>query len=772
MRLPGICGRPTLALAWALLATGVAGGIEVKTTQNTLRLMPFQVFEITFQHQGKYHNPTWDVTIDVRFTSPSGKAATVGGFFYGSSQPQKPVVKTTDGHRGTTANWPCDPADLWKARFAPSELGPWKYEFTFKNDRGESASGKGEFKVVKGRVHQRGFVRIDPENPHRFVFDDGSPFYPVGFQDGVFDNNSNGSVMDVQAIEGPFRPDPEGKRPKPPPGSLFARGPSMGPSNGDVVFGRHARAGFNLFRFSPNNFSIKVFAAADDPNRGTLDNVRWEQARMVDELLLMNRKYGIRNFYGLFGYHPVFNDHPENREGMAKVKRLVKYSVDRWGAYVDFWEFLNEQKAGAGWYAAMIPYLRSIDPYHHPITTSWERPELDGIELNAPHWYGNENELSSDQVTASRAKSDKRHGKPVIYGEQGNSRGKEDLTAQGIGGVWDPGSARRMRVRLWTAMFNETSLVFWETSYAKDGHYMNLWIGPEERQYVHALQDFAYRLGRGIKMAPVVAAEHRPAMKGDAHDPPAVTLAGPQAKEVRGYALRGPQTAAVYLHHFGCAACRHAAKEASQPHPPHRWDHDRGEVRGLQVSIDVPKAGKGHWYNPVNADILARVDAPAGRQTFAAPPFAVDLALLITDGPAPDIDGDGIPNDLDDDDDNDGVPDARDAFPLEREEWADVDQDRIGDNHDADIDGDGVADDLNHNGIPDNEEPDWDGDGVPQAGAIPWDAFPRDPKEWRDTDGDGIGDNSDPDIDGDGYSNEEERRAGTDPFDPLSFPDR
>ncbi|MFH1265783.1 MAG: hypothetical protein ABIK89_08640, partial [Planctomycetota bacterium] len=71
---------------------------------------------------------------------------------------------------------------------------------------------------------------------------------------------------------------------------------------------------------------------------------------------------------------------------------------------------------------------------------------------------------------------------------------------------------------------------------------------------------------------------------------------------------------------------------------------------------------------------------------------------------------------------------------------------------------------------PDNEEPDLDGDGVPNAEAIPWDSFPRDPSESLDTDGDGIGDRADPDDDGDGYSDEEEKLAATDPLDELSFP--
>jgi hypothetical protein len=53
---------------------------------------------------------------------------------------------------------------------------------------------------------------------------------------------------------------------------------------------------------------------------------------------------------------------------------------------------------------------------------------------------------------------------------------------------------------------------------------------------------------------------------------------------------------------------------------------------------------------------------------------------------------------------------------------------------------------------------------------VPQDVFPRDPTEWGDLDGDGIGDNSDPDIDGDGFLNHIEVAAGTDPWDPQSYP--
>ncbi len=208
-----------------------------------------------------------------------------------------------------------------------------------------------------------------------------------------------------------------------------------------------------------------------------------------------------------------------------------------------------------------------------------------------------------------------------------------------------------------------------------------------------------------------------------------------------------PQNGDVYFRRYGRSGFnlfRFSQKNCSPDLYIHHSQDHREPLKGLRVTLEVPKAARGYWYSPETAAILSAFDAPAGRGTFAVPDFRVDIALLITSSGAPDVDGDGIPNDLDPDDDGDGVPDAKDAFPLESEEWEDRDGDQIGDNLDADIDADGKGDDRNGNGSPDHEE--------------------------LDIDGDGIGDNADPDDDGDGSSDEEERAAGTDPLDRLSFP--
>jgi parallel beta-helix repeat protein len=69
---------------------------------------------------------------------------------------------------------------------------------------------------------------------------------------------------------------------------------------------------------------------------------------------------------------------------------------------------------------------------------------------------------------------------------------------------------------------------------------------------------------------------------------------------------------------------------------------------------------------------------------------------------------------------------------------------------------------------PGPNEPDTDGDGIIDF----FDAFPTDPTEWQDTDGDRVGDNADPDSDNDGFTDAEEAAATppTDPLDPRLYP--
>ncbi len=130
-----------------------------------------------------------------------------------------------------------------------------------------------------------------------------------------------------------------------------------------------------------------------------------------------------------------------------------------------------------------------------------------------------------------------------------------------------------------------------------------------------------------------------------------------------------------------------------------------------------------------------------------------------------DSDGDGTGDNADIDDDNDGTPDIADAFPFDPNESMDTDGDGVGNNADTDDDNDGTPDasddlpldptetvDSDGDGIGDNADTDDDNDGTPDTS----DDLPLDPTEDTDTDGDGTGDNADTDDDNDGVADSDD----------------
>jgi len=100
--------------------------------------------------------------------------------------------------------------------------------------------------------------------------------------------------------------------------------------------------------------------------------------------------------------------------------------------------------------------------------------------------------------------------------------------------------------------------------------------------------------------------------------------------------------------------------------------------------------------------------------------------------------------------DGDGYPNEDDLFPDDAKEWFDLDLDGIGDNNDPDLDGDGVK---NHQDTHPRDAKRFTNDNDGDSHINSKDAFPDDPSEYKDFDGDGIGDSKDPDRDNDGVPN-------------------
>ena len=117
-----------------------------------------------------------------------------------------------------------------------------------------------------------------------------------------------------------------------------------------------------------------------------------------------------------------------------------------------------------------------------------------------------------------------------------------------------------------------------------------------------------------------------------------------------------------------------------------------------------------------------------------------------------DADKDGIPNDQDSDDDNDGVSDVSDSKPF------DADNDGLSDDLDSDDDDDGVDDsqdskhgDHDNDGIRDSRDRDDDNDGVSDIEDL----------KPHDSDNDGEDDNDDEDDDNDGKDDDVDDNSGS-----------
>ena len=131
---------------------------------------------------------------------------------------------------------------------------------------------------------------------------------------------------------------------------------------------------------------------------------------------------------------------------------------------------------------------------------------------------------------------------------------------------------------------------------------------------------------------------------------------------------------------------------------------------------------------PADTALDSAADVPADTAADTAPDLGEDVAADVDTGDTAADSSDAAPDVMLPDGDGDGVPDENDAFPTDPLEWDDSDLDGIGDNADTDDDNDGLSDDeettygadcmLSH-----PARPDTDADDIPDAE----DPYPRDP---------------------------------------------
>jgi outer membrane protein assembly factor BamB len=428
---------------------------------------------LVFFDESKFPNPWSQIKLKSDFVHvDTQRSISVDGFYYDMNQ--------------------------WMIRFNPPLQGEWKRTISLIFPDGTTLIDSDTF--ISTTDTSKSFIKIDPRYPAQFTLDGVHQFFPVGIQDAIRDRNANGDLLDDWAIE------------------------QISTNSSRVVdlstyintYGQNG-AGFNLFRFGVSNASFSLFDRLYVGAQPSIQN-----SKALDRLFENLRGDSIHIWMSLFSFY--INEQPHTIERKF-LDEYVRYVIARYGAYVDIWEIGNETHSTDELVSYYADLIRSLDSQKRPITTNWEKPDHNLIEIVSLHKYSSDPSWRADINLTQFVGNSSGVNKPVVISEIGN-RDKS----------WDVDSLNRMRVKLWSGLFNNISLIFWNYSLSRDYYNPitkngNIYIGEEERQQIAIFSKFANSLPLDTKRE-------------------FITIPDPK---VRGYGIRANE---VYLGYIVCESPR------------------------------------------------------------------------------------------------------------------------------------------------------------------------------------------------------------------------
>lgn len=335
----------------------------------------YEIAEFTLDIAATFSNPynRDEVMLAASFTSPSGIVLPAEGYY------MKPYTLLAPDTLSPPGN------AQWKVRFTPRETGRYYYFFTLTDVTGTVTTFTDTLYVIPSE--EKGFLSF---HNNRLCYDDNSLFIGIG--------ENIGWVADYQYSWFDVWTD-----------SLVA-------NNCNFI-----RVWFSVYTFQ---FEWNT-AGPVGVYTGRLDRAWW-----LDWFLEMTREKGIYvqlclneqqtllpSGYPNWNYNPYNSDlggpcdYPWEFFSDAEAKRLFKrklrYLVSRYGAFANLlsWELFNEvdavegyathQTAVVDWHNQMALYLKSIDIYGHPVSSSlavhtelpnlWALPSIDYTQAHRYH---------------------------------------------------------------------------------------------------------------------------------------------------------------------------------------------------------------------------------------------------------------------------------------------------------------------------------------------------------------------------------------------------
>jgi hypothetical protein len=430
----------------AIWATGMAGcaraqdgaAVPARLTvrQSADKVGSYERLELTIDTgEPKPANPFDPREIDLVgvFHAPSGQTATVPAFYY------LPYARS-QGEQGREVLTPAGTGQF-RIRFAGREVGAYTYEVLAQGAGGARELASGRFRV--GPSERTGYVRIDAKSRRNFELDSGHPYLAIG--------------------ENMCWPD---------------RG---GTYDYDNWMGKLAAHGGNYIRLwlinDWNQLGLENRSETPEGDENGLGRYTQQAAWRVDHILETGERLGVRALmcidsfnslssggHGNWGHSPYNaanggpcqqpSDFFVNPEAKRLFKQRLRYLVARWGYSTSVlgWEFWNEvdltdgyeSGAVAAWHKEMAEYLRAIDPWQHPITTSYSRTEGDPVVDGLPqldfvqtHNYG-ARDIAGMVIDWTRRQLN-RYGKPYYLGEYGADVRGSSTDPEGVqlhNGLW------------------------------------------------------------------------------------------------------------------------------------------------------------------------------------------------------------------------------------------------------------------------------------------------------------------------------------------------
>ena len=311
----------------------------------------------------------------------------------------------------------------FKAVLVADHPARWTAVLIRNGQKVQQANREGILEVRDSLPH--GYIRVDPILKNRFVYDDGTPYVPIGLNQAWADGKPESTIDTIRRMSDAgmtwsriWSASWEGKNPwfpsnqdKPAPGEMWAPALDFWQKEIDEI--SKTQVAFQFVLHNHGSVSSMV-----DPNWN--DNP-WNAAK------------------GGFLKDPVefFTD----AEAKRRTKMWLRYAVARygWSPSILAWELFNEvENTNAGrtnqwpvvfaWHDEMAAYIRSLDPYHHLVTTSSaiDHPELfANMDYLQPHTY-------PASVLAAVMSVKLPEDKPIFFGEFGPPNGTDAEQREGV----------------------------------------------------------------------------------------------------------------------------------------------------------------------------------------------------------------------------------------------------------------------------------------------------------------------------------------------------